>query len=493
MTILHKALGGVAWSYSGFLGERVLGLVATAVLARLLAPSDFGVLAFALLVVGAIETLRDLGIKDALIRDPERSEAAIRTAAWMGLAIGLAQGALAVLAAPLAGQIIGDPRAVPVIQVLALSFVINGAALVPDALLQRRLRFRTRSLGDFGAACVKAVATLGLAFAGLELWAIVVGHLVGATARALMRYRAAAWHPRLAFHPACARALWAFGRHVLVANMAHVVLARADQIAIAVLLGPASLGYYYIGARLPELTIAGLSLVLTTVLFPTYSVIQHDVAALRSAFCTAVSGTALVAVPIGAGLIAVAPELVAVLFGGKWVASVPILRVLATVALVYALAWSAGDVFKALGRPQLQTRIIALDAAVAVPVIAGLTYFTGAAYMAAFGALAGAAASTAMRLWLVGRLLALVPRELVRLYAGPLAGGAAIGLAVSAFRHSAAGAPPWLVLAGSVILGVCVYAAVIWRVDFPALSRLGALISGRGKSETGRLAGAEVK
>jgi O-antigen/teichoic acid export membrane protein len=227
-------------------------------------------------------------------------------------------------------------------------------------------------------------------------------------------------------------------------------------------------------------------MVLTTVLFPAYSAIRDDAAQLRETFCTVVKYTALVAVPISTGLVAVAPQLVTVLFGAKWVPSVPILQVLALVALVASLAWSAGDVFKALGHPQIQTRIVLIEGVVTLPAVVLLTWLTGEAYMAAAGLLAGVIVSTAARLFLVRRHLAISRRDLARLYAGPLFGGGAILFTVYAAQQFAVGAPAGLVLAISVVLGACVYGGAVWFVDRAAIEHLGALTRRNRSIEQGR-------
>ncbi len=481
MTIWAQTIGSLVWAYCSMAGERALGLLTTALLARILYPSDFGVLAFALAILGFVDALRDFGIKDALIYAADRREKLADIAATLGLAIGLFQCAIALVAAPLATYLMNDDRITPLIQVLSLTFVINALAVAQDGLLQRRLSFRSRSAADFGAAAVKAVVTVALALAGVGLWAIAAGHLAGAVTRTLARTAAVGWVPRFHINRAGAGELWRYGRHVLFVNIAGAVLARADQVAIAALIGSTALGYYYIAARIPELIIGSLSMVLTLVLFPALTKLAADKAALASAFCGATRFTALIVAPISAGLVAMAPELVHALFGARWGASAPTLQVLAAAAMVASLGWNAGDLFKAIGRPGLQSALVAGEAAVSIPLIVLFAWWSQRPEMVAVGYLAGVVVSTAGRLLLVARLLSLAPLQLARLYSAALMGATAILVIVSAVRPLVADASVWVGLPLLLFAGAAAYLPIVWSMERASIRALLLVIRTSGQ------------
>lgn len=469
MTFWARTLGGLVWAYASMAGEQALSLITTVLLARILYPGDFGVLALALVVLGYIDTLRDLGIKDALIYAAGRKDEMADTAATLGLAIGIVQCVVAILAAPLASYLIDDDRVVPLIRILSLTFIVNSLAVAQDGLLQRRLSFRGRCVSDLSGAGVKAVVTISLAVAGMGLWGIAVGHLAGAVTRTVARSVVVGWLPTFRLNPECARGLWRFGKHILFVNVMGALLARADQIAIASLMGATTLGYYFIAARIPELIVGSLSMVLTLVLFPAFTGLNGDRTKLKSAFCGATKFTALAVVPASAGLVAVAPELVHTLFGARWTPSAPILQVLAIVAMAMSLGWNAGDLFKAIGRPELQSLLVSIQALITIPLVLLFAWSTQRPEMVAFGYLVGAIASTVLRLWIAYRLLSLRLIQLAQLYCGALIGGGAILIAVSIARPLVAGSPSWMAFSFLVLVGVSVYLPFVWWIEHKSI------------------------
>ena len=166
---------------------------------------------------------------------------------------------------------------------------------------------------------------MSLALSGAGVWAIAAGHLAGATARTIGRFAMAATRVEFRYERECAAALWRFGKHILFVNIIGAVLARADQIAVALFIGSSALGYYFIASRIPELVVGSLSVVLTLVLFPAFAKLNQDAARLKAAFLSATKFTALIAVPASVGLVALAPELVLVVFGRRWLPSAPML------------------------------------------------------------------------------------------------------------------------------------------------------------------------
>src|SRR5262249_53466606 len=157
------------------------------------------VIAFAFLVVGFIDALRDFGMKDALIYSSESVEETADTAFVMNVAIGLAQGLIVVLLAPLASLAIDDARAVDVLCVLALALPINALAITHEGLLQKAMEFRRCYAADLVGALAKTVVTIALVFGGFGIWSLVTGQLAGALCRTTGRWLLLDWRPRWRF------------------------------------------------------------------------------------------------------------------------------------------------------------------------------------------------------------------------------------------------------------------------------------------------------
>jgi O-antigen/teichoic acid export membrane protein len=186
---------------------------------------------------------------------------------------------------------------------------------------------------------------------------------------------------------------------------------------------------------------------------------------LKSAFLSATRFTALVAVPASVGLVALAPELVLVVFGRRWLPSAPMLQVLALVSLIAALGWNAGDLFKAVGRPELQTRLICIEAAVAIPLVLLFAWSTMNPARVAMGYLIGVSASTVGRVWIVSTMLRLRLPDLARLYGAPLLGGIAIIAVTTLSRSLVQDGDPRIGLAFLVVAGAGAYLGIICWLD----------------------------
>jgi O-antigen/teichoic acid export membrane protein len=298
---------------------------------------------------------------------------------------------------------------------------------------------------------------------------LVLGNLIGAGARTAAKWRALDWRPRWRFYPAKARELWNYGVHILLFNLLSIALDQADQLLIGVLLGQLQLGYYAIAMKLPELIIANFSLMLTRVLFPAYAKLKTDVAGLSASFLATTRYTAYVTVPLGLGMAVVAPELMLVAFGEQWTPAIPLLRVLALMGLVSTLAWSAGDVLKALGRPSISTQLLLVESLFTFPLIFGLVFQTRLALMAAIANLIALSLGTLLRLGVITRFLEVKLWHFLPLFGSPFVAGAVMVLGVAAWRQVISAGPPLLILATAVPLGALIYVGGMWILERASL------------------------
>ncbi|MBN2470628.1 MAG: lipopolysaccharide biosynthesis protein [Anaerolineae bacterium] len=453
------------WAYTVFFGSRLVTIVSTAILARLLVPADFGLIGYALLLLNFVEATRDLGIKDALIYSSDRLEDTADTAFYLNVALGLFQYALAFLLAPLAMNFMDDPRLVPMLRVMALVFIFNSVANTHDGLLQKDLEFRKRYTPDVYSAVIKGVVSIVMALLGYGVWSLAAGHVVGSVVRMVGKWMLQPWRPRLRFFPDRARALWDYGVHILLFSLLGIALDQADQMFIGTLLGEIQLGYYTIAARIPEMVLINFSLVLTMVLFPTYARIKDDTEKLTRGFLLTAKYTSFVALPVGLGLVAVAPELVEVVFGSQWQPAIIMMQVLALLAMTLTLPWPVGDVFKALGRPDISTKLLVIESLYTFPLVALFTLGSRLAVMASLANLISAMITTMLRLGLASRFLKLNPMEYYFVFRGGFFGGIVMFGAVVAWRAIMPELSPLLYLLTTIPIGALVYGVVLWLLE----------------------------
>ncbi len=494
MQLAQRAVRGVMWAYTTFFGGKLITLFVTAILARLLGVEDFGLWGIALLVLSYVEATQDFGINDALIYNKEKEEETATTAFWLNLAIGFGQFALVYFLAPLAqfipntgAESVSAAEVIPIIRVIGVIFIINALGNTHDGLLQKNLEFRKRYMPEFYSAVIKGVLTIALALWLQNIWALVIGQLIGGFVRTGARWMLMPFRPKFTFYMDRARALWGFGIHVVGFNVFSSALDQADQTAITALIGVVQIGYFTIAARIPEMVISNFSLVLTRVLFPVFAKLGEDRKALTEAFLSTTRYTVLVTIPLGLGMVAVAPELVLVFFGEQWIPAIGLFQVLATLQMMFTIPWSAGDMFKAAGRPGLNTRLLFFEAIYTFPLIIGAAFMFREAFWASSANVVAAMITAFVRLTIAARFLNFKPSCYIEVFRTAFIAGLVMVVAVLGVRYmtsplplfvtsSAAGLelalhtplvqmPHWMTLIVSVLTGLVVYAPLLWLLD----------------------------
>ena len=461
MTAVRSTVRGLLLAYGVFVAERGVGLAISLILARVLLPAEFGIVAFALLLVGLTDALRDLGIRDAMVYAQDALGTAADTAFWLGLGLGLAQSALLLASAPLAGELLGDSRIVPLLAALALVPPVVALGQTHEALLLRRLAFRSRYQGDL-AACGAKLVTAGLAvWLGAGVWSIVLAQLASAATRTASRWMAEPWRPRCRFDFGQARTLFYFSLPVFAAGIGYLIADRLDYPIIAATLGADALGFYALAVRLPDLVLNGTNLVLGRVMFPTYVALRRDGVALSQAIVATMRYTSFVAVPLGLGMAALASPLVAAVFGDRWLPSAYPMAVLAVAGTVAALVWSIADAVKAVGRPGVVAGMAGLNILVSVPLVTVFAVIGGSALAVALAHLLVTIVMAVLWLAIQRRCLGAVP--LCRTFGPAALAGAAMIAVIAAIRLGLPGSSsPWLILAAAVPGGCLAYAGMLW-------------------------------
>ncbi len=361
-----RAAKGVFWTATGAWGRQLAVFVVFAVLARLLEPADFGLVALASVFVGFTGVIAEEGMVDAIVQRKELEREHLDAAFWAGLAFAFAVALLLVaLAVPIA-SVLGEEELAPVLAALALAIPIGSSSLVQRALLTRELKFRSLTLRSLAAITVGSIFGVTAALLGFGVWSLVVQNLVGVTTGTLVLWRVTGFHPRLAFSYSHCRQLLSFGSSVVGFRLLIYFTRRADELLIGAFLGPAALGFYTIGYRMLRVLIQVTSSLIDRVSFPLYSRLQDRPARLRRAFYKSTSFAALVAFPVFLAAAVLAPQVVELFFGPKWAESIPVMQILAFFGLIQVLTYLNGTTIKALGKPGWLFVIVGITAALKV-------------------------------------------------------------------------------------------------------------------------------
>ena len=467
--IATAAARGVLWALLATLAAKLSWLAALAVLARLLRPAEFGLFSFGLVFVMFVETVGDLGAGAALIYSRRGAERAAQGTFVLNLAMGALWFALAQLAAPFVAAFFHDPGGEPVIRALAFVFLLKGLGNTHDALLRKRLRFRSRLGPELALALGKGALAVALALAGFGVWSLVWGSVAGRVAQFLLIWYLIPYVPRLRFNPDFLRRYWRMGGSFFGSAGLTYVGANVDTAVVGRAFGAVPLGYYQTAFALPEELRTRISMSVQRVLYPAFARVQADDAAFKEAVSRSIRLFGTIAIPMGVGMCVLAMPIVRMLYGEQWLPMVPLLQIAAMIGMVRALQALISNIFAARGRPDVELKIsFGLLPLLVLCVFAGSLF---GPLGVASGVLAYNVAllvSTCIALRCIGlnrmrTLAALAPSAV----ASAVMGGALLALEVT---H----ALPWSTitaeLVANVTLGVVLFLAVLWVVSRQTLA-----------------------
>jgi O-antigen/teichoic acid export membrane protein len=346
-----------AWNYLVFALSKLSALIMTMVLARLLSPEDFGLFALAMLVLNLFDCVKDLGVGGALVQSRAPLRSLAPTALTISVVSGLSVGCTVLVLADLLAGVFAHPALAPMIRVLAATLVISALSTVPASLLRRRIEFRERLVPEVGGAVAKTVVAISLAVAGVGVWSLVYGQLTAVLVITTLYWWRAGLALRWGFSWPTAVELARFGVPVAAITLLAFAIYNVDYLAVGLRIGTADLGLYSLAYRLPELIILNLCSVVSDVLFSSLSRMQDDRDRLGQHYLRTLSVVIAITAPIGTLLAVMAPAVIQVLFGSRYVAAGDALTVIALFTVVYSASFHSGDVYKAIGRPGLLTAI----------------------------------------------------------------------------------------------------------------------------------------
>ena len=345
---------GLSLVWVGFatVASRGLSLLRKLVLARLLVPGDFGLVAYAALTIGVLQLFQEMGFSSALIYGKYDNNDAADTTFAAVLMSSVLLYALAWLSAPPVAQFFRNEALVSVLRTLSLTLVISSVSQVPLTLMAKGMGFKTKVIPEIIGGVMGSGASVVLALMGYGVWSIVYGQLITCTVISIAVWFFCPWRPRWKVNLKVARELWDYGRHIIASQIMVFFITNIDDAFIGRLLWDAALGTYTLAYDLSNLPATHLSRIVGQVTFPAFSQVQSDARRLRSAFFKSMRFVALAAFPIAIITLVFAEDFIVVAYGKKWFGSIVPLQLLTIYGLARAIAVTMGNVFKAGGRPK---------------------------------------------------------------------------------------------------------------------------------------------
>ncbi len=365
-----KILGGASWMVGFRFAQRSLGIVSTIILARLLVPEDFGLVAMAVVVFGILELMGAFGFDLALIRDQKASRRHYDTAWTCNLIYFSVSGLVFALCAPIVADFFGDPRLIPIVYVLAFVAVLQGFENIGVVGFRKELRFHKEFQFQVIKKLVAFTVTVILAFMLRNYWALVWGMLASRASGVALSFAMHPYRPRPSL--SAVRELFGFSSWVLLNNLATYTRGRGPDLIIGRLSGADALGVYRIAKEIAMLPNSELYQPIMRAVFPGFSKVSSDLSRLRPIYADVQGAVATVTVPASIGIVMLADPIVTLLLGQNWLLAIPVIQVLGLAGVIQVLQGNRFSLFMALGQPYWITIMLLLEASVMLPLMAYL-------------------------------------------------------------------------------------------------------------------------
>jgi O-antigen/teichoic acid export membrane protein len=351
VNLKETAVRGIAWSSLQQVSDQATTVVLFLVLARLLGPEAFGLVALASSLVGAIKPFLNQGLSVAIVQRRSLEPEHLDTAFWVILANGLTLTMVGIVLSGAVARLFNQPQLEPILMWLSLGFVVSAFSSVQYAVVRRNLDFKALAIRSMIATLGGATVGILMAFGGFGVWSLVGKQLAQTVLGAVVIWSISDWRPGLRVSLRHGQDLLGFGVSVLGLSILEVFNRHSANLLLGYFLGPAALGYYTIAQRFSRMVRDLLIGTVGKVATPVFSRLQDNPGRLRRAFYSATQLTSLAAFPAFLGLWALAPALVSTILGAQWEASVHVMEALAFLGLVQTLVHLQRQVVISVGKP----------------------------------------------------------------------------------------------------------------------------------------------
>lgn len=371
--IAHRVANGAGMLWGLQMMLRGLQLVTVMALARLLTPSDFGLVALATTILGVLDVLTNVQVGSAIIRTRDLDQSYLDTAFTLNLLRGLITAvALAASARPLA-QYMGEPRLEPILYVLILPTFVSALSNPYFILFNRNLDFRVEVQRRALASVIGSVASIIVAFAFRSYWALIVSTVVQSLFTTLFSYWRLPSRPRLSLRRR--HEMFGFGGWMLVQRVLSYVSTRFEVFFMGKFADTKSLGAYQLSLQTTSMATGDLAPILSNALFPAFSIMQDEPERIRRNYLNVQATCLAIALPIGFGMAILAEPLILAMFGPRWSLAVPMMQMMAPVTSIQTMTVGVEVMAMALNRPRaLATRSAIYLVVRTILILAGFHY-----------------------------------------------------------------------------------------------------------------------
>ena len=349
----NKAFSNMIWRFMERIGAQGVAFVVEIVLARLLVPEAFGIVALVTVFINILQVFVDSGLGNALIQKKNADDLDFSSVFYFNMVMCLALYGMIFVAAPFIADFYNMPDLTPVIRVLGLMFIISGVRNIQQAYVSKHLMFKKFFYATLGGTIGAAVIGISMAYAGYGVWAIVAQQLFRAAGAALILWITVKWRPKLMFSFERLKGLFSYGWKLLVSSLIDSGYNNLRKLIIGKIYTASDLSFYDRAAYFPRFIVGNINTSIDSVLLPTMSAEQDDKSRVRNMTRRAIKTSTYLMMPCMVGLAVCAEPVVRLILTEKWLPCVPFLRIFCFTYAFYPIHTANLNAIKALGRSDL--------------------------------------------------------------------------------------------------------------------------------------------
>jgi len=356
-TLSERVVHGGIWVFILRIVNRIFGLIRIIILARLLAPNDFGLFGIAMLALATLQGFSRTGFDQALIQKKEDTEPYLNSAWTVQIIRGFILAIILLVGAPLVGIFFEEPRAIMLVRVLGASVFLESLKNIGIVYFQKEMEFHKQFVYQFSGTIADIAVAIPAALILRSVWALVFGLLAGNFVRVIVSYIIHPYRPSFRLDWDKNKELFNFGRWILGSGVLVFLITQGDDIFVGKLLGVTMLGFYQMAYRISNMPATEITHVISQVTFPAYSKLQDDIPKLREAYLKVLQATSFLSFPIAGLIFVLAPDFTRIFLGEKWMPMVPAIMVLVWWGVIRSLVASMSPIFLAVGKPNILTKM----------------------------------------------------------------------------------------------------------------------------------------
>ncbi|ULT56202.1 lipopolysaccharide biosynthesis protein [Neobacillus drentensis] len=365
----NKVVSGLFWTFGEKMMTQGVSFALSIILARLLMPNEYGVIALILVFINLANVFVSTGIGESLIQKKDADETDFSTIFYCSFVISIFLYVILFFTAPFIASFYDNAELLWVLRVLALVIPVSSISTIQEAYVSKNMIFKKFFLSNLGGTLVSGLIGILMAYYGFGIWALVAQYLISTIVGTIILFFTISWRPRLIFSVKSAKELMGFGWKLVVTNLIISLYSELRSLIIGKVYTMSDLAYYNRGNQFPSIIITNINTAISKVVFPAMAEVNDDIMSLKTLTRRAMKITAYLIFPLMIGLMSVANSLIMVLLTEKWLFVVPFLQICCVYWLFQPMQTANWQAIKALGRSDLLMNLEILKKVIGVLIL----------------------------------------------------------------------------------------------------------------------------